>query len=1230
VGVDRAASKFRKSLRGFRSTFTKEGEAAEKTPEQIAIEEARKEALAEEARKKEEERKRKEIEEKDLADRQRVKECLDKWKVSKNSTVLDLTAKNFLDEEIEVIGMALKYDDTYAFDTCILSRCFIGCAEIKVILDVGMKMNRTLTSLDLSSSKLGDEGCKSLQYSLIKNTTLTALDCRNCSEISDLGAHRLLSLVKYVEMPEYLQQLANPDESTRLKNYLSNSKQGPDDCRVHPIIVHGEWASRITEGGWLQIEDLDALVHDKDDEAAGVDAAAALDAAVVKQGEENEGEENEETEKKKARRSLFKSSVGRTKGFRSFGRKSFQKEKEKDNNEKDETTKEGDDNNSTASVSPKASPRGSSVRSPSKSWMKMKSIVKIGTPTATASDENRDVADDKSETSEAGSTSAAETPSAASMPKKRGNSFGFLKKKKKTDSDLPTPTNKEAITGSANLLTSPPPPNPKSVHELKLTLKDTTKFTTGDSSVTHKGSDSMSSSEEDMADKLADNFMAKLGIDTTAISPKSQTTSLKPENAETPKSILRKSFQSTPDKSESTNDSPSKRKLPVFVKDETLFDDQKSPVKSPNTAPGGRGRGVSFGTDHGESGQRDTAPPPDLKIALPPTEEQAPGPSQDDSRRAKSFATFGGVSKVRSKFRQSLNKVKALSPKATSTPSTPSNNPQDSGDSATPKKDGDEDGEKKGGWGTLKKKTFRGSFGLKGLTGGGSGRKERQTEHLHGDHTSISIADLIEEAKKETVKLKELDEVEKATKPLCPTITTLCGLPVEKLLGDEFEDLNLSDMKLAYVESYLLSYLLEDLTKVTSLDLSKNKFKTASFKKLRKSIAGLSLLTTLNVSNNMLFKSGASVIADILGDCLQVERLLVNEVELTNSVDLPLIVRKGKEAAVDIIPDMLSALKLKSKMEMHKRLVVLDLEGNGIEPHILAGILNRLKVNRALLHTKSHFEEFVDTKYDLKNEKNKREKKDHKTNVTVDYDYFDREKVPIKEHDILDGESRFQRIAREAREKEEREEAEERAKEGEAQRLAAERRAELGEELQELTSEEKAAKEAKESELERKKQRQKRKTKAFKAQEGGAMHWDDTPNVYHLNDVPVELEIAPATPHSRHVDRLDRLKKFPPPGRCGSCIGCMALLRCENQGAYKRTDEAIDLIRGGLLERGGDNALKDALAVIRSKRDAAGGEKKNAVKVNEEGKVGKMKRRGSVNFGRRSSNAGTVGLAGVR
>ena len=124
------------------------------------------------------------------------------------------------------------------------------------------------------------------------------------------------------------------------------------------------------------------------------------------------------------------------------------------------------------------------------------------------------------------------------------------------------------------------------------------------------------------------------------------------------------------------------------------------------------------------------------------------------------------------------------------------------------------------------------------------------------------------------------------------------------------------------------------------------------------------------------------------------EVLLLNGCELTNESDVSMIIRKSKEDKDKIVPDQAAAKKLREAMVNHKNLITLELEDNDIDPFILLGVKNRLKVNRALRHGKVDFNTYVDDKFGLSASVRSRRGRDHTTSVKeVDYGYFPRERV---------------------------------------------------------------------------------------------------------------------------------------------------------------------------------------------------------------------------------------------
>ena len=307
-----------------------------------------------------------------------------------------------------------------------------------------------------------------------------------------------------------------------------------------------------------------------------------------------------------------------------------------------------------------------------------------------------------------------------------------------------------------------------------------------------------------------------------------------------------------------------------------------------------------------------------------------------------------------------------------------------------------------------------------------------------------------------------------ATSALCPTITTLNGLPVSILLEATLTELNLSGEKLSDVEAYLLSHLLQPCKAITTVNLSHNKFKNKAIEKMAPTLCGFDDLKFLDLSHNLIFKTGGNIVADILRKCPGMEVLLLNGCELTNAQDVSLIIRKSKEDKEAIIPDQVSFFgmclcvcgdlisdvtlkiqsavkKIRDTLATHKSLIELDLEDNEVDSFIMLGIRNRLKVNCALRHSKSDFDTYVDKKFDLSSLILSRPKHDHTTNVTVDYDYFPRERIPKVAALISEGEGA---IAMRTRLEKERLEVIRLEREKEAKKMEEKRKAQMERELQ--------------------------------------------------------------------------------------------------------------------------------------------------------------------------------------
>ena len=154
---------------------------------------------------------------------------MDKWKVRKTDSVLNLSGKNFLPDDVETIGMALKYTETYQFEKIDLSKqASIKDLELEEIFKIGnLGKNVSITSINLSNTKLADDGTKIIQRTLMTNKTLTSLDCRDCQEVTTEGARRLLNLVLHVPPPK-------PPEVVPVFKILDNSEALPGI--VQPVI----------------------------------------------------------------------------------------------------------------------------------------------------------------------------------------------------------------------------------------------------------------------------------------------------------------------------------------------------------------------------------------------------------------------------------------------------------------------------------------------------------------------------------------------------------------------------------------------------------------------------------------------------------------------------------------------------------------------------------------------------------------------------------------------------------------------------------------------------------------------------------------------------------------------------------------------------------------------------------------------------------------------------------
>ena len=266
-------------------------------------------------------------------------------------------------------------------------------------------------------------------------------------------------------------------------------------------------------------------------------------------------------------------------------------------------------------------------------------------------------------------------------------------------------------------------------------------------------------------------------------------------------------------------------------------------------------------------------------------------------------------------------------------------------------------------------------------------------------------------------------------------------------------------------------------------------------------------------------------------------------------------------------------------------------------------------MNRALRHSKADFDSYVDSKFGLSSAVHARHNNSHTTSVDADYGYFPRERAPLVGAVISDGEGAIQRRLRLEKERQEIIRVE---KEKEQRILEEKRKKQMERELQGGFDEEDHIVEPEESgDASRQStglaspltMSKFKSTSSVKRGKPPKQMWDDTPHLYAMRKKPHEEARAPGTPLDRHLQRQTR--EWPTAGRCGECVGCAALLRCENVGGYKRVKEVVDIIRLGLVDE--EMTLKKALEEVRR-----GGEKKGG---KEEGRKGRkstrMEKRGS-------------------
>ncbi|GMH93018.1 hypothetical protein TrST_g3840 [Triparma strigata] len=1362
-----SAKKAARQLRGFRTTFgSKKNEEAQDaiTETERALLEAKLEAEREEKNKEEEERLRKEAEEKDLAERKQVKESLDKWKVKKTDTVLLLAGKNFLPEEIEIIGRALVYTDTYMWESLVLSRqSFVKCDEIKLILEIGnVRDNFTLKSIEMITTKIGDEGCKWLQHCLAENGTVTKLDLRDSGEVTEEGARRFLSLVKVPEKPKeilpmpYYEILGNTPEGVKVienlppdwssvyddvllpavtdngprlltvriveaKDLIACDSSGKSDPYVKILFVDSKTKDALSEQfktktvkKTLEPKFDETFVFGKKVSLAEVESQPTLRLTIF----DSDTFSSEEMGKIEIPLpSIDQSTTMTSKWFPLEKSEKMKKDVtgqvliELQYSKEGKTISRGVRNSSSrmfkrsigkirtsfklrsTSPTPKRSPKPSAekVTTPKsrstspfrrsvgkKSWMGAKSALSLIAGPKKSGDNDVDDVDvdllasnlaetlaaqvqmgeEQFEKKKAAAKNATEDQNDKSAPSSPRTEVTPQRSER---GNLQTPT---SSASTPNLANSPPSSSLRNIFGVrsfgkralqKMKSRKNEKMTAQKSSVEGDGEggeekksdpqredfpgiEDQESSLPQLSDVreagLVNAFAANLGMSgevKTIIKQRNQERKKhEDENSErlgTPKSVLKhsKSTHSSTTKAIMEDEDTTRNEgLSLTLLEASLPSATQSPsppksaVKSPVSAlksPAPKsalksarfsGKGKSVDLSSSSSTSERSRPRGDSKIKFSASstpgglaidvgeenggddaekvaeemaaklaamvvdvdQDSTEGGETPKSKKS-GFASFGGLGKAARSFKKSVGK---LSPKNAGSSSSPSRSK----------------GMKT--WSAARKKlnnagSFQASKSPLVASHKHHDRKTAGVIGLAGSTKTETIDDLIAESVGPTPE-PEPDYIVNQTKPLCPSIIELNGLPVKLLLGGKLTTLNLESMKLGNVEAHLLAELLKSCEALTSLNLHKNKFKVEAMSIMAPTIEGLTELKHLDLSSNLLFKTGGMLVARILAKCENLESLILASCELTNSKEISLNERKVKEDKDDIIPDQLAAMMLRDEMGRHKKIIHLDVEENEIDDFIMLGVKNRLKVNKALLHGRPEFEAFVDSKFNLKGNQLEREKLEHTTNISVDHGYFDRERVERVAYAVVEGEGTVERKEREAKEERERIlklEEEERKKQEERMKEQLELEelgmaAAPGEEVGGGGSEDSAVnllvaskilkKVHTRSSLYGKKKKKKKKDL-----------WDDTPHLYYLNRVPFREEVKPGTPHSRHAFRKNFV--YPPPERCGACIGCSALLRCENQGAYTRTAETVDLIRTGLLD--GEMDLKEALAIVRDK-----------------------------------------------
>ena len=1087
------------------------------------------------------------------SERSSIREGMEKWKMRRLDTTLDLTGRAFLEEELAVIGMTLKYGSNaaapaaaaeggvvpssgasatsataaslpssqwYQFSRIYLSRCFISSADVtKLLLAAPLYNNKLLTHLDLSSTKLGDDGCRSLVSSLHGNVTLSHLDLRNCSEVSLKGALLLLALVlpppsteedlaiESTLTPEEL-LLNGPGSSGRIKD-IDLYKNYVASCGIKFVAAAQASDPRTRES-----------TNNNLSSSTGPDAAAAANAADSSSSSKSvtlpaidapKQQQSEEGAEKKSARPGFRKSVGKAlAGMSVFSSKS------------------------------KASLDGDGVDTAKRNATDKDQKSAAGLPAMTLLNptdvedhvnklmENFDVKmiDVVQQSDEQWSSAAADQRTSALSSGRDSSKTGGDKSPMGNTPRKP----KTGVVGAATGHSPGKDPNTTTAKNKARGLFQSTAIL-----------GRMQKSATSEAEKTSTS-----GRDSSALSNDFSSPSANP------------------------NEGPSSPKTPTAP---TTVDAAAAAAAAAKEAA----------ADDYDEGAGDIAM--DFLGNMGITDETA-------TRRIGVRPTMK-TQQLRSSLKTptKMTAAESVLDRASSAGSAAAFSPSAPPGSVLENDTADEKGESSEPFQRLEQSKSEKKSSLKDILKGKSLLNVTGQKSL----SQASFKQLVDDT-------KGFDPILDSKVAICPSIKVLNGIKVQEILTSEtLKELNLSGLGLGDVEAYLLRHILLRCLAVEKLDLSSNKFKTSSMQLMKGAIAKLPLLSSLNVSSNMLFSSSGDSLAGIIAACKLLVSVNLANTELTNGGSEPLAVRELKEGKEKLKPDMSAAQKLCDALQTHKNLVNFDLSGNCVNRYIEGLISDRLKVNKAMLHDKSSFLGFVDVKYDLQPRKGKKSAdpnnlKAHASSLGVDYDFFDRERQPLTAFLVRDDlpappaepeKNVLESIAHSAVD----------AVSNIASNFTSNFTLASIPSMSSMPSltnmlgggGDSSSNLAESPTASPTNPGTKRMRKTVKPQTRGRTAqisdvWDNNPVSFTRMSIPHEEIVRPKTPLYIHEVRKKTsaaLQKH----RCGSCIGCMALTRCENQGAYSLTDETVQLIRTGFFDREGDGSLQDAMKLLRARKE---------------------------------------------